>query len=114
MLILGIETSCDETSVALVENGERIAGKPRYTSQMDVHADFGGVVPELACRRHVEVTQPASEKSAGESVNLTWKDIDAVAVTNGPGSGRCGPDWRCCCQGAVLFSENPVGWCQPP
>jgi N6-L-threonylcarbamoyladenine synthase len=83
MLILGIETSCDETSVALVEDGERTLVN-LVTSQMDIHADFGGVVPELACRRHVEVINPLLKKAL-ETVNKTWKDIDAVAVTNGPG-----------------------------
>jgi N6-L-threonylcarbamoyladenine synthase len=83
MLILGIETSCDETSVALVENGEKSLVN-LVTSQMDIHADFGGVVPELACRRHVEVLNPLLKKAL-KSTNLEWKDIDAVSVTNGPG-----------------------------
>jgi N6-L-threonylcarbamoyladenine synthase len=83
MKILGIETSCDETSVAIVENGRTILSNI-VSSQMDVHKRFGGVVPEVASRRHVEnVTLVLQE--ALEEANLTLEDIDAIAVTKGPG-----------------------------
>ena len=83
MLILGIETSCDETSVALVEDGKKELINI-VSSQVDVHAEFGGVVPELACRHHLETINPLLDKAMKES-RKSWSDIDAVAVTNGPG-----------------------------
>ncbi len=83
MLILGIETSCDETSVAIVRDGKEILSN-LILSQLDVHSDFGGVVPELACRRHLEVINPLLEQALQEA-KVTWKDINAVAVTRGPG-----------------------------
>ncbi len=83
MLIMGIETSCDETSVALVKDGkEEILNL--VASQMDIHGEFGGVVPELACRRHIEVLNPMIEKALKRG-KIKWEDIDAVAVTCGPG-----------------------------
>ncbi|MEK7665594.1 MAG: tRNA (adenosine(37)-N6)-threonylcarbamoyltransferase complex transferase subunit TsaD [Patescibacteria group bacterium] len=83
MRILGIETSCDETSVAIVEGqGERVRLKAQLTnSQMKEHAKFGGVVPEVAARRHVEFLMPMLERV----VTRDGKGIDAVAVTYGPG-----------------------------
>ena len=83
MLILGIETSCDETSVAIVRDGKEVLSN-LILSQLDVHSEFGGVVPELACRRHLEVINPLMEQAIQEA-KITWKDIDAVAVTRGPG-----------------------------
>jgi len=83
MLIMGIESSCDETSVALVEDGVRCYAN-LISSQVDLHGEFGGVVPELACRRHLEVINPLIEKALKEA-GKEWQDIDAVAVTHGPG-----------------------------
>lgn len=83
MLILGIESSCDETSVAIVEDGSKIIVN-LILSQMDLHRDFGGVVPELACRRHLEMINPLLETAISKA-GIGWKDIDAVAVTSGPG-----------------------------
>lgn len=83
MLILGIESSCDETSVALVRDGREVLANS-IISQMDIHGDFGGVVPELACRRHLEVINPLLEKTLKDN-GLSWKDLDAIAVTSGPG-----------------------------
>jgi N6-L-threonylcarbamoyladenine synthase len=78
--ILGIESSCDETALAVVEDGPRVAVN-LVASQIDIHAKFGGVVPEIASRQHMRVisqlTQSAVESAEGQ--------IDAVAVTNGPG-----------------------------
>ena len=80
MRMLGIETSCDETGVAVVEGGCRIISN-ELASQIDVHAQFGGVVPESASRQHTEVisqmVRRALERAAGS--------VDAVAVTAGPG-----------------------------
>ena len=83
MVILGIETSCDETAAAVVTDGPRLVSESLAT-QFDIHAKFGGVVPELACRSHVEAIDRIVEQAlcrAGVSVNA----IDAVAVTEGPG-----------------------------
>lgn len=83
MLILGIESSCDETGVALVEDGTIIKCNLIF-SQLDLHRDFGGVVPELACRKHLEIINPMLDRALVGS-GIDWKDIDAVAATSGPG-----------------------------
>lgn len=82
-LILGIETSCDETAVAIVKNGKEIISNV-VASQIDSHKRFGGVVPEIASRHHVEQITIVLEETFAES-GLTWYDIDAIAVTEGPG-----------------------------
>jgi N6-L-threonylcarbamoyladenine synthase len=81
--ILGIETSCDETAVAVVQDGLEIRSN-RLSSQHDIHGRFGGVVPELASRAHVERINPLMEDALGEA-DTPWSGIDAVAVTRGPG-----------------------------
>jgi len=83
MKILGIETSCDETSAAVVENGVHILSNV-VASQVDLHQKYGGVVPEVASRKHVELLIP-TVKEALEQANCTLDDIDAVAVINRPG-----------------------------
>lgn len=83
MKILAIETSCDETSAAIVESGTRVLAEVTAT-QMDIHARFGGVVPEVASRHHVEdITRVTGELLT--NAGLGWSDIDAIAVTCGPG-----------------------------
>ncbi|TML81531.1 MAG: tRNA (adenosine(37)-N6)-threonylcarbamoyltransferase complex transferase subunit TsaD [Actinobacteria bacterium] len=82
MIVLGIETSCDETGVAVVEE-HRIRSNV-ITSQIDLHARFGGVVPELASRAHVTTINPAIEQALADA-HIGMRDIDAVAVTIGPG-----------------------------
>ena len=78
-----MESSCDETAIAIVRNGrEQLANA--IASQIDVHALYGGVVPEIASRMHVEAIDPLLEKAL-EEANVTLDDIDAVAVTYGPG-----------------------------
>lgn len=81
--ILGIETSCDETAAAVVENGRYILSNI-VNSQIDIHRRFGGVVPEVASRKHVENIGLVVEKAIADS-GLTMADLDAVAVTNRPG-----------------------------
>lgn len=82
-MILGIETTCDETAVSIVEDGVRILSE--VTSlQIDLHARFGGVVPELAARRHLELMIPTLEKTLEQS-SLKKEEIDAIAVAQGPG-----------------------------
>lgn len=82
-LILGIETSCDETAAALVESGRRIVSNV-VNSQIDIHQQFGGVVPEVASRKHVENIGLVVEQAFREG-GVSHRDIDAVAVTNMPG-----------------------------
>lgn len=81
--ILGIETSCDETSVAIVRNGREIISNV-ISSQIDTHKKFGGVVPEVASRMHLEVINNIV-KEALENAKMTIDEIDAIAVTKGPG-----------------------------
>ena len=83
MRILGIESSCDETAAAIVENGERLLSNV-VNSQIDIHAQYGGVVPEVAARSHVEVINPVVTEALAQA-NLSWDSIDAIAVTYAPG-----------------------------
>lgn len=82
MICLGIESSCDETAMALVQDG-RLLGE-RISSQVDMHAVFGGVVPELASREHLRLLHPLMDQLLGDS-GITVGSIDAVAVSRGPG-----------------------------
>ena len=82
-LILAIETSCDETSVSVVKNGTELLSNT-VLSQIDSHKRFGGVVPEVASRHHVEgITATIDESLVSAKVKM--EDIDAIAVTQGPG-----------------------------
>ena len=83
MKILGIETSCDETGVAIYDEEKGLIANQLY-SQIEMHADYGGVVPELASRDHIRKTVPLIEAALKEA-NLTSCDIDGVAYTAGPG-----------------------------
>ena len=83
MKILAIESSCDETAVSIVEDGRRILSNV-ILSQADMHALYGGVVPEIASRKHIECISSLTDK-AFEEASLTKDDIDAVAVTYAPG-----------------------------
>src|SRR5450432_1674224 len=81
-LVLGIETSCDETGIGLVRGRELLADA--VASSVEEHARFGGVVPEVASRAHVEAMVPAIERAC-RTAEVRLDDIDAVAVTCGPG-----------------------------
>ena len=83
MKVLGIETSCDETGVAVVEDGSKVLSNV-LSSQHEIHARFGGVVPELASRAHVERLNPLLDVALAEA-GMRWSDVEAVAVTRGPG-----------------------------
>ncbi|MFH1683525.1 MAG: tRNA (adenosine(37)-N6)-threonylcarbamoyltransferase complex transferase subunit TsaD [Candidatus Margulisiibacteriota bacterium] len=83
MHILAIETSCDETSAAVVKNGKEILSNVIAT-QVEFHKKYGGIVPEIASRKHIEVINPII-KEALEKAKVKFKDLDAVAVTYGPG-----------------------------
>jgi N6-L-threonylcarbamoyladenine synthase len=83
MLILGIESSCDDTGVAVVENGKRVLASC-VSNQTSIHAAFGGVVPEIAAREHLTNIYPLFEEALHKS-GITAQQIDAIAVTQGPG-----------------------------
>jgi len=83
MKVLGIESSCDETAVAIVENGTTVLASV-IASSMNIHAKYGGVVPEIAARSHIESIIPVIDEVIIDS-ELTWADIDAIAVTIGAG-----------------------------
>lgn len=83
MKILGIESSCDETAAAVVEDGKRLLSNV-VNSQIDIHTAYGGVVPEVAARSHIEVVNPVIDQALSDA-SLTWNDIDAIAVTYAPG-----------------------------
>jgi len=81
--VLGIETSCDETGVAVVEDGLKVLSNV-LSSQHEIHGRFGGVVPELASRAHVERLNPLLDVALAEA-GIRWSEVEAVAVTRGPG-----------------------------
>lgn len=85
MKILGIETSFDETAAAVVQDGHILLSNAVFSS-MDQHIAFGGVVPEIAARSHIETIMPVIEQALAEA-SCTWDDIDAIAVTYGAGLG---------------------------
>lgn len=81
--ILGIETSCDETAAAVVENGRTILSSV-VASQVDLHAQFGGIFPEVASRQHIRSIYPVIEQAL-QNAHMNLSDVDAIAVTRGPG-----------------------------
>ncbi len=83
MRILGIESSCDETAASIVEDGHLLLSNVIRT-QIDIHAVYGGVVPEIAARSHIEVINPVIDQALTDA-QLSWDDIDAIAVTYAPG-----------------------------
>jgi tRNA A37 threonylcarbamoyltransferase TsaD len=99
--IIAIESSCDETSVAVVKNGNTVLSNV-VASQIKSHMRFGGVVPEVASRHHVEQITQIVEAALHEA-QVTFDAIDAVAVTHGPGFGRLVADRRQCSEGVWLL-----------
>ena len=83
ILTLGIESSCDETSVAVVKNGREVLSNIIDT-QIPIHEKYGGVVPEIASRNHIEAISRVAKKAL-EEAHITWNDIDAITPTYGPG-----------------------------
>ena len=83
VLILGIESSCDETAAAVIRNGREVLSNI-IASQIELHKLYGGVVPEIASRKHIEKINQVIEE-ASEEADCTLDDLDAIAVTYGPG-----------------------------
>ena len=83
VVILAIESSCDETAAAVVKNGREVLSNVIY-SQIELHTLYGGVVPEIASRKHIEKINQVIEEALRQA-DKTLKDIDAIAVTYGPG-----------------------------
>lgn len=83
MLVLGIESSCDETAAAVVRDGTRILSDV-VVSQVDVHSEYGGVVPEIASRKHIEAISPVIDQAL-QRAGLSCTDIEGIGVTRGPG-----------------------------
>src|SRR5687768_15991721 len=81
--ILGIDTSCDDTSIAIVADGTTILSTI-VASQIDIHHRYGGVVPELACRKHLEAIGPV-DQAALDGAGVALAGLDAIAVRRGPG-----------------------------
>jgi N6-L-threonylcarbamoyladenine synthase len=105
-LTLGIETSCDETSVAVVEGGRRILANVIH-SQVDLHREFGGVVPELAARDHLE-RLPALLDLALRRAGATPPDVGLIAVTRGPGLAGCLLVGVCVAEGLAEAWSRPL------
>ncbi len=95
ILVLGIETSCDETSASIVRNGREVLSNV-INSQICVHERFGGVVPEIASRKHIEAISVVV-KEALDRAKMTFADIDVIACTYGPGLVRSPPRWSRIC-----------------
>ena len=83
MLTLAIETSCDETSCAVIKDGRQVLSNI-ISSQIDIHKRFGGVVPEIASRKHIESINNILQEAL-DTAEVGFKDIDLIAVTRGPG-----------------------------
>jgi N6-L-threonylcarbamoyladenine synthase len=105
-LILGIESSCDETAAAVVRDGVSVLGQ-RVASQVDLHARFGGVIPEIASRSHLEAIIPVIEESLDEA-DVTLDDVDAIAVTVTPGLVGCLLVGLSVAKGLALAAGKPI------
>jgi N6-L-threonylcarbamoyladenine synthase len=106
MIILGIDTSCDDTSIALLNDGGRILSNI-VSSQVDIHKLFGGVVPEIASRKHIELIDIIF-RNAMEEANIEAKDIDIVCVTSGPGLIGSVLAGLCFAKGLSLSIDKPL------
>jgi N6-L-threonylcarbamoyladenine synthase len=104
-LVLGIETSCDETGVGIVRGRTLLADE--IASSVDEHARFGGVVPEVASRAHLEAMVPTVARALS-TAGVTWQDIDAIAVTAGPGLAGALLVGVAAAKGYALAAEKPI------
>jgi N6-L-threonylcarbamoyladenine synthase len=105
-LILGIESSCDETAAAVVRDGVFVLGQ-RVASQVDLHARFGGVIPEIASRSHLEAIVPVIEESLDDA-GVSIEEIDAIAVTVTPGLVGCLLVGLSTAKGLALAADKPI------
>ena len=106
MKILAVETSCDETAAAVVEDGRRILSNV-VSSQAEIHARYGGVVPEVASRHHIENIAPVVSRAMADS-GLGYADMDAIAVTQGPGLVGCLLVGLQCAKGIAFVHGKPL------
>jgi N6-L-threonylcarbamoyladenine synthase len=106
MNVLGIETSCDETSAAVVRDGRQVLSNVVFT-QTHLHAPYGGVVPEIASRSHVETLPRVLEEAIG-SAGVKWEEIDVVAATYGPGLASSLLVGFSCAKGLSLSLKKPL------
>ena len=109
IIILGIETSCDETAAAVVKNGREIVSNV-VASQIESHKRFGGVVPELASRHHVEDISLVIEE-AMDKANIHFEDIDAIAVTEGPGLVGALLVGISAAKSYFICQKHSINWC---
>ncbi len=107
IVVLGIESSCDETSVAVVKNGREVLSNV-INSQIKIHEEYGGVVPEIASRCHTEVMNQITKQALKEA-NLKLEDIDVIAVTQGPRIGWCFVSRRFICQRFEFCNRKTFG-----
>ena len=96
ILTLGIESSCDETSVSVVKNGREVLSNV-INSQIDIHTEYGGVVPEIASRCHTEVINQITKQELKDA-NVKLEDIDVISCTYGPGLVRSTFSWGILCK----------------
>ncbi len=106
MIILGIDTSCDDTSLAIIDDRRNILAQV-VSSQVDLHKAFGGVVPEIASRKHVELIDSLFEETLG-SAGITPADLDLISVTNGPGLIGSVLIGLCFAKGLALALHKPL------
>lgn len=106
MQVLGIETSCDETAAAVVRTGKEICSNV-VVSQVDLHRVFGGIVPEVASRKHVEMISVVIERALTQA-QANWSDIDVIAVTHGPGLVGSLLVGVCAAKGLALAQHKPL------
>jgi N6-L-threonylcarbamoyladenine synthase len=106
MRLLGVETSCDETAAAVVEDGRVILSNV-ISSQAEIHARYGGVVPEIASRHHIENIAPVVAKAMADA-GMEYADLDAVAVTQGPGLVGCLLVGLQCAKGLAFVHGKPL------
>jgi len=106
MIILGVDTSCDDTSIALLKDGREILSNI-VSSQVDIHKLFGGVVPEIASRKHIELIDIIF-RNAMEEADVKAKDIDIVCVTSGPGLIGSVLAGLCFAKGLSLSIDKPL------
>jgi N6-L-threonylcarbamoyladenine synthase len=106
MKILALESSCDETAAAVVEDGRRILSNV-VSSQAEIHARYGGVVPEIASRHHIENISPVVTRAMSEA-GVTFADVDAIGVTQGPGLVGCLLVGIQCAKGLAFVHGKPL------